>query len=292
MISSVINRHRLGKDRAAAVARVVSRMKNRLHEPLTLTELARTEHFSPFHFHRVFRETTTTTPARFLAALRMAEARRLLVHSQLTVTEVSTRVGYHSTGTFTTQFTRLVGVPPERFRRLARSLPDRPVADLLPAAGGAARPPRGAGTLVRPQNGARRALLCLVYHPAGDDGQQDARWAFGPGGEPPPLDAVPGGVEYEASVVAIDPAATPTEALVDHAEGSRLIGSVRFRSPANEQSGLQVPVPLRRPRPIDPPALSVVPVRWLVELAQELRHPTARLQHHDAVAQRILSPAS
>src|SRR5262249_43753248 len=73
-------------------------------------------------FHRIFREIAAVTPARFLAAMRMAEAARLLLHSAAPVTDISARVGYASVGTFTTQFGRLLRVSPARFRILVRSV--------------------------------------------------------------------------------------------------------------------------------------------------------------------------
>ncbi|MBQ1070319.1 helix-turn-helix transcriptional regulator, partial [Micromonospora sp. D75] len=111
---------------------MIEHMKRELGRPLPLETLARLAPFSPFYFHRVFKQATSMTPARFLAALRMAEARRLLLRSSLTVTAISAQVGYSSVGTFTTQFRRWVSLPPERFRQLARQLAGVSVAALLP----------------------------------------------------------------------------------------------------------------------------------------------------------------
>ncbi|BCJ62501.1 hypothetical protein Jiend_59230 [Micromonospora endophytica] len=267
MVSQQVNRHRVTGERTSAIVRAISRMRDQLHEPLTLIDIAQTEHFSPFHFHRVFREITTVTPARFLAALRMAEARRLLVHSQLTVAEVSTEVGYRSTGTFTTQFTRLVGIPPERFRRVARALPDRPVASLLLAARSVLRPQQWARVLVRPENCDPQTLLFVHCRPVRGDRTQHHNWTSGTGQVLLPIDTLPFPGEYQAQVIAIAPSATPTEALVNHAAGSYLVGTARFRSPLHGPSNRQVTVPLRQPLSIDPPPLSVAPVRLLADLA-------------------------
>jgi AraC-like DNA-binding protein len=108
--------------RAAAVARAIDLMRQDLSAPRCLDELARAALFSPFHFHRVFTEVTGITPARFLTWLRIAESRRLLLRSSRPVVHISTAVGYGSVGTFTSQFTRLVGEPPGAFRRLAHAV--------------------------------------------------------------------------------------------------------------------------------------------------------------------------
>jgi hypothetical protein len=49
----------------------------------------------------------------------MAAAKRLLLTTDLSVTEVCLEIGYQSLGTFTTQFHQLVGVSPRDLRRLA-----------------------------------------------------------------------------------------------------------------------------------------------------------------------------
>lgn len=116
-----------------AVRRVIGAMRDRLAEPLTLHELARIAYLSPFHFHRVFRLVTGVPPGRFLAALRMSEAKRLLLQSQLSVTDVCVTVGYSSLGTFTTQFAHQVGVGPRQFRRLGAAYGGLAVADMLHA---------------------------------------------------------------------------------------------------------------------------------------------------------------
>lgn len=102
-----------------AVERVILKMRERLEEPFSLQDMAQVACLSPFHFNRVFHQTTGIPPAQFLYALRLEAAKRLLLTTPLSVTEVCFRVGYNSIGTFTSRFTQLVGLAPRRFRRLA-----------------------------------------------------------------------------------------------------------------------------------------------------------------------------
>src|SRR6476619_1111248 len=76
-----------------------------------------TAYLSRFHFNRVCREITGLPPVRFHTALRIAAAKRLLLTTDMSVTEVSLEVGYQSLGTFTTHFHELVGVSPRTLRR-------------------------------------------------------------------------------------------------------------------------------------------------------------------------------
>jgi len=94
----------------AAVERAIKSMWERYDEPLTLAELADAAILSRFYFSRVFRNVTGTSPGRFLTAIRLYKAKNLLLSTSLSVTELSYRVGYNSLGTFTTRFTKSVGV--------------------------------------------------------------------------------------------------------------------------------------------------------------------------------------
>ncbi|MEU3626750.1 hypothetical protein BS329_08960 [Amycolatopsis coloradensis] len=119
------------EDRIEAVLRSVRMMRENVGDELSLRDLAQSALLSPFHFHRVFRQMTASTPARYLAAWRMAEAKRMLAYSSVNVTDICMQVGYSSLGTFTSQFTRLVGVPPRRFRALVTAWSDQPFAAVL-----------------------------------------------------------------------------------------------------------------------------------------------------------------
>jgi AraC-like DNA-binding protein len=99
-----------------AVERAITTMRANLGEPLTIEDLARSAMFSKFHFCRIFRQATGTSPARFLSALRLAEAKRLLRSTSMTVTRICHQVGYSSVGTFSTQFNLRVGTAPNSYR--------------------------------------------------------------------------------------------------------------------------------------------------------------------------------
>ncbi|MFD5069229.1 helix-turn-helix domain-containing protein [Streptomyces sp. NPDC058369] len=102
------------------VERAVRIIRERYAEPLSLDEVARAVLMSKFHLLRVFDQFTGVTPGRFLGAVRMGEAKRLLRLSDLGVATISAEVGYSSTGTFTRRFSESVGVTPTRYRELSR----------------------------------------------------------------------------------------------------------------------------------------------------------------------------
>jgi hypothetical protein len=76
---------------------------------------------SRFHFCRIFASATGVTPGRFLSATRIYEAKRMLLNTAMTVTDISFAVGFNSLGSFSNHFTDSVGISPGRFRRIART---------------------------------------------------------------------------------------------------------------------------------------------------------------------------
>lgn len=100
-----------------AVRRVIETMREHLGDELTIDDMARTAMFSKFHFSRVFRQVTGISPGRFLSALRLQEAKRLLLSTSLSVADISIQVGYSSVGTFSSRFKSCVGLAPTTYRQ-------------------------------------------------------------------------------------------------------------------------------------------------------------------------------
>ena len=256
-------------DRLAAVQRSVRRMRLNISDEHSLPNLARSALLSPFHFHRVFRQLTAATPARFLAALRMAEAKRLLVYSSMSVTDICMQVGYSSLGTFTTQFTRLVGVSPRRFRQLIAPLADRRFVDILAMIRPALpAPARVQVTGVLTGGPGEGALAVVGLFPSGIPQERPAACAI----VPPPSIAGFGNLadgEYYPLAMGFAPQTTVVEALVREDPGLCFVGD--SAEPVVIEGGDAVSsVPFRvqlRPRtPIDPPLVLALPLLLAAEL--------------------------
>jgi AraC-like DNA-binding protein len=102
-----------------AVLRAIETMHDNLGEQLTVDDMARAAMFSKFHFTRLFQRVTGVSPGRFLSALRLQRAKELLVSTPMNVADISVTVGYNSVGTFSSRFSRSVGMSPTIFRRRA-----------------------------------------------------------------------------------------------------------------------------------------------------------------------------
>lgn len=91
-------------------------MRTNYYEPLTLRDVAGAALVSPFHFSRLFHATVGVPPGRYLTAVRLFEAKRLLLTTWMNVADIVATIGYSSVGTFTTRFTRAVGLSPTQYR--------------------------------------------------------------------------------------------------------------------------------------------------------------------------------
>ncbi|MBX5477997.1 MAG: helix-turn-helix domain-containing protein [Pyrinomonas methylaliphatogenes] len=96
--------------------RAVELMYAQLDRELSLEEMAAAAYLSPFHFARLFKKATGTTPHAYLAALRLARAETLLAQTDLSITEIAGRVGYSSPSHFAKAFRRATGLSPRVFR--------------------------------------------------------------------------------------------------------------------------------------------------------------------------------
>ncbi|MFE5810791.1 GlxA family transcriptional regulator [Streptomyces sp. NPDC056491] len=95
--------------------------QQRLDRPLTVTDMARRAGTSPRHLGRQFRAVTGRTPLQWLLTQRVRRAQELLEATDDTVEAVAVATGMGTATTLRRQFKRVVGVPPDTYRRAFRS---------------------------------------------------------------------------------------------------------------------------------------------------------------------------
>ena len=98
------------------LSRVIEYMSAHLADALTLEVLAAQAGVSKFHFTRLFRMSTGTTPYEFLVGLRMEAARHFLTTTDLSVAIVAARCGFAGAAHFGSTFTKRFGFSPTAFR--------------------------------------------------------------------------------------------------------------------------------------------------------------------------------
>src|SRR5262252_10971797 len=105
---------------------VLVHIQNHLDSPLPLDELAEVAHFSPFHFHRVFRGMVGESVKEHVRRLRLERAAHRLRFTGQPVTEIAFDAGYETHESFTRAFGVMFGEAPTEFRNNHRAVAHGP----------------------------------------------------------------------------------------------------------------------------------------------------------------------
>ena len=133
------------------VERLKVLLARRLHEALTLADLASELRCSPFYLARLFRAAEGTSIHRYRLRLRLTRSLEPLALGR-SVGALATELGFASNSHFTEAFRRTFGITPSRFRSHANG---RAVRDLFALATGSRPPAAAARPVVPPRPGGR-----------------------------------------------------------------------------------------------------------------------------------------
>jgi YesN/AraC family two-component response regulator len=100
------------------ISEVAKYINNNYKNNLTLKDLSEVFHVSHFYLSRTFKEVTGFTFIEYLNSTRIKEAQRLLLKSNLTVTEIGEQVGFESGTHFGRVFKNITKTSPLRYRKL------------------------------------------------------------------------------------------------------------------------------------------------------------------------------
>lgn len=103
---------------AIAVEPAVEHIHNNFNKPVTVSELAKMCGMSESHFYAQFRDAVGDSPISYKNRVAMSNAGRLLVDEpEMSIEEVSTRMGFESSAYFRKQFSATAGCSPREFRK-------------------------------------------------------------------------------------------------------------------------------------------------------------------------------
>jgi len=105
------------------VLRVLVHIQGQLDDALSLEDLARVAHFSPYHFHRIFRGMVGESVGEHVRRLRLERAACRLKSTDQPVTRIAFDAGYEAHEAFTRAFRSMFGEAPSRFREVHRAVP-------------------------------------------------------------------------------------------------------------------------------------------------------------------------
>jgi AraC-like DNA-binding protein len=96
------------------VASAVAWLRANFSQPMKVGELAKLAHMSVSSFHQHFRSVTSLSPLQYQKALRLQEARRLMLSERMDAGTAGRHVGYASPSQFTRDYQRFFGSAPTK----------------------------------------------------------------------------------------------------------------------------------------------------------------------------------
>lgn len=101
--------------------RMIHYLYQNYNDSPSLEDYVKTEHYSLHHISHVIGEITGTSFRDWLTYVRVEQAEKLLLSTELPVNDVARQVGFSSTRYFNSNFYKWYGTTPTNFRRLYKS---------------------------------------------------------------------------------------------------------------------------------------------------------------------------
>jgi transcriptional regulator GlxA family with amidase domain len=107
---------RMGVSDARLLAAIAA-MESNVEEPLSLESLCAASGVSIRHLQRLFHTQLGQSPLDFYRALRLRQARQMLLHGSVSILDVAVATGFVSSSHFTRRYRELFGLTPREERR-------------------------------------------------------------------------------------------------------------------------------------------------------------------------------
>lgn len=96
------------------ITKAIDWLRDHFSQPMKVSDLAKLAHMSVSVFHGHFKAVTSMSPLQYQKALRLQEARRLMLSRQMDALTASQLVGYISPTQFSRDYRSYFGNPPKR----------------------------------------------------------------------------------------------------------------------------------------------------------------------------------
>lgn len=96
--------------------RSLQHIHNHFHSLLTVTQLAKIEGYCLSYYSEWFKEKTGKTPTAYIQDLRIQQAKKLLLHTDLPIQEIAHQVGFERASSLTRLFRQRHYITPQEYR--------------------------------------------------------------------------------------------------------------------------------------------------------------------------------
>lgn len=104
------------------VHKIFKTLENDFTYPPSAEKMAETLGMSYSHMCRILKEKTGTSYTAILNSVRIENAKKLLVATDKSITEIGTECGFENSSYFIKMFRKTVGTTPNRYRKLTREI--------------------------------------------------------------------------------------------------------------------------------------------------------------------------
>ncbi|MFD2193228.1 AraC family transcriptional regulator [Oceanobacillus bengalensis] len=111
------------KEWPESITKAVYFIHRNFQEPISLDEIVEEAGISKYHFSRLFHETLHITPLNYVTKIRIEKSIELLRNNDVTIEEISRRVGYSNGNYFSKVFRSAIGVSPGKYRNSKSFIP-------------------------------------------------------------------------------------------------------------------------------------------------------------------------
>lgn len=119
MIEQLADQPKAGAHQNQAVEKAVAYMKANYNQPINLVSISENVHMNPAYFSVMFKKKSGIGVIEYLTEVRMEQARKLLVETDMKTYQIAEAVGYHDPAYFSNIFKRLNGLTPHEYRNKA-----------------------------------------------------------------------------------------------------------------------------------------------------------------------------
>lgn len=110
-----------GSNNLDRIAGAIAHMEAAFFDPHPIEALAREAGLSERTFYRIFEQAKGVSPNQYLATLRLSHVAELLVHSDMSITDIAFECGFQDSSYMARQFKRRMGLTPHQFRQSNRA---------------------------------------------------------------------------------------------------------------------------------------------------------------------------
>ncbi|MGC8778768.1 MAG: helix-turn-helix domain-containing protein [Candidatus Caldatribacteriaceae bacterium] len=107
----------LNPEQRETMERALGILRERAHENVRITRLARELGLSPQHFRDLFHRYVGVSPKTYLTVLKLQRSKCMLLHAEYSITDIALRLGFGNVQQFSKAFRKAMGMSPVEWRR-------------------------------------------------------------------------------------------------------------------------------------------------------------------------------